>query len=267
MILLGCWLAWVVGAAGCQLADLRTEALRNAEPGDRQIETARHIYMGALDRLGGYARYQRFQVKILKGTDIWHSTWVRWFTPVTEDRQAFEVQIRQSPDVIRYRFLNGKRRGDVIGVDPTGTFYESRQQRRYTDSSSVRLYLEPLRDYFEWPFKLMESPILVNAGSRVIRDRTYDLIFAATGGMAPSKTHDQFLIYIHRQTGRIDYLEFTLRDLMQSYKGALHYLDYRESSGLRVLARIGVGDTVTDDTYVHVFEFDDIQLITEQPAP
>jgi hypothetical protein len=253
-------------AAGCQTADLRTDAMAGLEPGADDIENARNVYTAALERLGGYDKFRRFKTKKLKGTDIWYSGWVRWLTPVTETRQTFEVHIQSDPPEIRYRFLNGKRQGEVIGVDQTGAYSEAQGERKHTDSSSIRLYLEPLRDYFEWPFTLLDSRLLLHAGSRTIRGRRYDLIFATDGGMAPSEQYDQFIVYIDHNTGRIDYVEFTLRELTQSYRGTLHYTDYREVAGLWVPFTIGVGDTVEDEAHVHVFEFDQINFMPGDQA-
>lgn len=245
---------------GCKLADLQPETLKNAEEAAELNAKARQVYGAALEQMGGLERFKRYKTKTLTGIDQWNSAFVRWFTPATESEQRFSATLSRDKDEIVFRFLNGSRKDEIIGVEAGSTFEERDEKRIYGNAASIRLYLVPLRDYLEWPFTLFDSPVLLYGGSRTISDGAYDVVFASTGRVGPSKRHDQYLIYINRESGLVDYIEFTLRELMASYKGALHYDDFRQVEGLSIPFRIGVSGSVEDNDFVHVFYYEDMRF-------
>jgi hypothetical protein len=249
-------------AIGCSTADLSTNKLKNQDTQPDLREKAKTIFEKSLNARGGYSTHRSLDSVRLKGNDLWHSSLVRFFTPVTEQEQKFEVLFSTAGDEINYLFLNGKLKGQYIGVENGKTYRAINQEREFTDSSKIRLYLEPLRDYFQWPYKLYESPVLLYAGEKNIVNEAYYLLFASSGGIAASPEYDQYVIYINQQTYSVDYIDFTLRSLFESYKGTLHYRDLRSVQGLMVPFFIGVSDDVENKDFVHEFHISEIQFIT-----
>jgi hypothetical protein len=245
---------------GCSTADLSTDNLRNQDTQPDLREKAITIFERSLNARGGYNTYKSFASVRLKGIDAWHSSFVRLFTPVTEQEQEFEVRFSIAENRIDYLFLNGKRKGQYIGVENGKTYRAINEAREFTDSSKIRLYLEPLTHYFQWPFKLYESPVLLYAGEQDLGNEAYHLLFASSGGVAASPEHDQYVIYINKKTYSVDYIDFTLRSLFESYKGTLHSRDFRTVKGLTVPFFIGVSDEVENKNFVHEFRFSEIQL-------
>ena len=249
----------------CGTADLSTDNVRNAatQPGLR--EQAREIFEKSLKTRGGYSTYKSFHSVRLNGIDVWHSSLVRFFTPVTEQEQKFEVTFSILGNKIAYLFLNGKRKGQYIGVENGKTYRVTNEEREFADSSKIRLYLEPLKNYFQWPYTLFESPVLLYAGEEKIEKKAYHVLFASSGGVAASPEHDQYVIYIQKETYDVDYIDFTLRSLFESYKGTVHYGELRTVQGLKVPVHIGVSNDVTDEDFAHEFYFSDIQFISKNP--
>lgn len=250
---------------GCSTADLSSDKVKNPETQPTLREKAIEVLEKSLNTRGGYSTYKSYNSVRLKGTDLWHSSLVRFFTPVTEQEQKFEVVFSTSGREINYLFLNGKRKGQYIGIEKGKTYRAINQEKKFADSSKIRLYLEPLIHYFQWPYKLYESPILLYVGEEIIANETYHLLFASSRGVAASVEHDQYVIYINQKTHYVDYLDFTLRSLFESYKGTLHYRDLRNVQGLMVPFFIGVSDEVEDKDYVHEFYFSEIQFISKGP--
>jgi hypothetical protein len=108
---------------------------------------------------------------------------------------------------------------------------------------------------------LYESPVLLYAGETNLENESYHLLFASSGGVAASPEHDQYVIYINKKTYYVDYIDFTLRSLFESYKGTLHFRDRRNVQGLMVPFFIGVSDESQNKDFVHEFHFSDIQFI------
>jgi len=244
--------------SGCSLADLRPDSLRAPGALSGREEKAVRILEASLEARGGFQRFRDTAAWTLTGADTWNSRLIRWFTPVTERRQEFEAVFRSDPDEVRFRFLNGRRRGETVGLDAGGTYEEEAAGRRYDERSSLRLYLGPMRDYFRWPFTLRESPVLAHVGRKALNGRTYEVIFAS-GSPHPSEAADQYRIYIDPEVGRVEIIEFTLRALSPAYQGALHYRSFRRVDGLELAFFIGVSDSAEEDAFVHFFELTEIQ--------
>lgn len=253
--------------AGCQLADLRPDMKTADDPIAGRSPDAVALYLAALERMGGGAGHAVAPPAMsLTGEDRWHVSVLRWLTPLTDSLQQFRFHSRPEKPEILYQFTNGGRSGEIIGIDALGTFEEDAHGgRRYRDSSSIRLYLEPMKNYVEWPISLFNSPVLVAAGHRVINGDIHDILFASSSSGAPSKVHDQYRLYIHRESKRVAFIEFTLRALWPSYKGALHYGDFRHIGGIVLPFRIAVSGSVDDTEFVHTFVFDHIELISSRP--
>ena len=245
---------------GCSTADLSTDNVRNQDTQPDLREKAIRIYERSLNARGGFKTYKSFHSIRLRGTDLWHSSFVRFFTPVTEQEQKFEVVFATKGNEISYIFLNGTREGQAIGIENGKTYRVIEKEKEFADSSKIRIYLEPLTHYFQWPYKLFESPLLFYAGEDNIANQSYHLIFASSGGVAASPEHDQYVIYVNKKTHQVDYIDFTLRSLFQSYKGTLHYRDFRTVQGLVVPFFIGVSDAVENQDFVHEFLFSEIQF-------
>jgi hypothetical protein len=250
---------------GCSTADLSSDKIKNPETQPTLREKAIEVLEKSLNTRGGYSTYKSYNSVRLKGTDLWHSSLVRFFTPVTEQEQKFEVVFSTSGREINYLFLNGKRKGQYIGIEKGKTYRAINQEKKFADSSKIRLYLEPLIHYFQWPYTLYESPVLLYAGEKIIANETYHLLFASSGGVAASVEHDQYVIYINQKTYYVDYLDFTLRSLFESYKGTLHYHDLRNVQGFMVPFFIGVSNEVENKDFVHEFYFSEIQFISKGP--
>ena len=245
---------------GCSTADLSTDNVRNQDTQPGLREKAIRIYERSLNARGEFKTYKSFHSIRLRGTDLWRSSFVRFFTPVTEQEQKFEVVFATKGNEISYIFLNGTREGQAIGIENGKTYRVIEKEKEFSDSSKIRIYLEPLTHYFQWPYKLFESPLLLYAGEDNIANQSYHLIFASSGGVAASPEHDQYVVYVNKKTHQVDYIDFTLRSLFQSYKGTLHYRDFRTVQNLVVPFFIGASNSVESQDFVHEFLFSEIQF-------
>jgi hypothetical protein len=245
---------------GCSLADLTTETIRQADTRSELRDKAVVLFEKSLELRGGYSRYVSFDYVRLQGTDFWHSTLVRFFTPVTEQEQEFEAVISTTGNEIRFTFLNGAREGQSIGIEDGKTYKEINQEKKFVESSKIKLYLKPLADYFKWPYTLYDSPVLLYAGEKQVENESYHLLFVSSGGVVASPEHDQYMIFLNQRTHSVDYIDFTLRSLFNSYKGTLHYRDFGVVDGLKVPFLIGVSDGVNNQDFAHEFRFNEIRF-------
>ncbi len=110
----------------------------------------------------------------------------------------------------------------------------------------LEFYLPSLHYFFELPFRLLSADVLIHQGEAKHAGKTYDLVLASWGQEQPNLDHDQYLVWINRQSGLIDMVRYTVRDtsifenslsklLMRSLAlGTIHYDDYRLVDGVQV---------------------------------
>jgi hypothetical protein len=171
--------SFVILAIGCSTADLSSDKVKNPEKQPTLREKAIAVLEKSLNTRGGFSTYNSYDAVRLKGTDVWHSGLVRFFTPVTEEEQKFEVVFSISGRDMDSLYLSGKRTGEYIGIEKGRTYRTVNLEKEFADSSKIRLYLEPLMHYFQWPYSLYESPVLLYAGKKKIANETYHLLLAS----------------------------------------------------------------------------------------
>jgi hypothetical protein len=194
--------------------------------------------------------YQRGKIMRVIASDTWESTFIRSFTPLTENDQQFEAHCRLYHEGIEYTFLNGEQKGMTIGFDGRSYRYVEKQ-KKYEKSASLSLYLQPLQSYLEWHQTLLRSPDIELLGTKEIENTPYQVLYVTKGSMEALEKHDQYIIYMNTRKGHIDYIEFTMRKLMKSYKGVVHYKNYTMVQGLWMPFWIGIADNILAPEFDH----------------
>jgi hypothetical protein len=189
------------------------------------------------------------------GADIWNKPLLRWLTPLDENRQEFQAELNMYQKGIAFTFLNGRKKGQVIGFDGR-SYLKAGGQIIYEERSSTALYLGPLQNYLEWHQTLIRNPTLEFAGVESIGGTKHWVLYASKGNTQHLAQHDQFLVYVNVDTKQVAFVEFTLRDLMKAYKGVVHYQDYRNVQGMLMPHWVGIAGTIIAPDYDHYLEVD-----------
>jgi hypothetical protein len=218
------------------IQELRREVFRNIDPSQR---------------------YQKGTTLRVTGSDMWESTFIRWMTPLDENAQKFQAQLKLYHQGIEYMFLNGKQKGQTIGFDGQSYRYVG-TQKSYEESSSIALYLGPLQSYFEWHQTLLRRSALELIGTKRIKNVQYLICYVTEGSTQALDKYDQYLVYINTKSNRIDYIEFTMRKLMKSYKGVVHYQNYKMVQGILMPFWIGIADNLLHPHFDHYFVLESI---------
>ncbi len=97
---------------------------------------------------------------------------------------------------------------------------------------------------------------------REINNIPYWIVYTFEGSVEKLDQHDQYLIYINAQNNRIDYVEFTMRDLMKSYKGVVHYKNHKTVQGILMPFWIGIADSIFQPNFDHYFTVESIEFLS-----
>jgi hypothetical protein len=168
--------------------------------------------------------------------------------------QAFDVQLAVRDSVVRVRFASGPRDRETVGIkgDLAYRIGESGALEFERDACTED-YLRSLRAALVLPLRLAilseaADASAFAAGERTLGGKSYDLVLVTE--RAPYDTSgadEQYVLWIERTSGRVEWLERTDRRRSRRAYEVLHYLDYRDVQGVLLPARIervgSVGDT------------------------
>lgn len=244
---------------GCSTADLYSEKSRQGIIAAKNSSTSEqfiHKVLQAIDPADLYSKKSSLRVKAL---DVWESTIVRWLTPLTDNRQQFEGRLNLFHQGVEFTYLNGDKKGNIIGFD--GQPYEiAGKGKEYKDSSSIALYLGPLQSYFEWHQTLLRKGEHQLLGRKVMNNKPYEVVYVTEGRSENLEDYNQYLVYVNAETHLVEFIEFTMRELMASYKGVIHYRDYQPVQGVLMPYWIGIGDEIVNPSFDHYFEVSSIRF-------
>ncbi|MDX1644236.1 MAG: hypothetical protein R3244_07765, partial [Thermoanaerobaculia bacterium] len=248
--------AWALPAAGgltlvgalyllLPWADLRPVSLLDPDTLSRRQELTERG-RSLLERSAhahGLEAISRKKTATIVATDEWPGGSPWWPVPA----QRFEAVRRLGTFTSQVELLEGPRAGEIHGLQswqpyrrpPGATSVEP------VDSSPLASFYLPTLQYFdELPFRLLEAPIVVDAGPKELGSKTFDRLFVTWGDEAPHARDDQYEIWIDPDTHRIAKAYYTVREapafspallapLMRfAGVGTMHYSDYRDVEGV-----------------------------------
>ncbi len=215
----------VLVSQGCKIADLRTPAIA-ANTSDREPKALRLlekvIANNQLQKLADAKTYS------LEAKDNWKGL-SALVNPLPKDNSLMQLRFRPNSFDGQFEYLEGKN-GTVHGVQ-SFQYYKIKNDRhvRLRKKKSIVFSLPAIQYFFELPIRLQNAPFLKYAGTTTLEGNTYDLVFATWQELAPHKENDQYLLYIHQETGQVDFANYTVRGLYlpapRSLYGSIRFSD------------------------------------------
>lgn len=237
--------------AGCSPVDLRPDSLRGTISAE-QTQKGRQLLSGLAERYG-FARWQSLGTTNATLTDTWPSFLTRSVAmPWPEDAQLMRVRFRHGTDNIRLDLLGGPAAGRVWGIQNWTTYAKQKDQDKplFKEDSDIRFWLPTIAYFMTAPFRLQESTVVAYAGEATRGGQTYNVVLATWKKAEPQADVDQYILYIHKESGRLDYLSYTVRDFGNIIKGTMEYAEYRRIDGVLVPFLMTVRDQ-PEDVPVH----------------
>ncbi|WCL49334.1 LBF_0142 family lipoprotein [Leptospira sp. GIMC2001] len=250
----------------CAIADLRTDLLINGDvPADIQ-KKARDLLSDPIDPSLSPLKWSKVEALEFYMVDYWNSSLVRFFTPVPEPVQAMKVRLSLNNTNMDITFTDGSQRGKIYGLENGEPFViEDASGKVFIKDSEVKVYLESLRLYLLLPTMLHKYESLAYLGEIGLGDHFYHEIFATNGSFEISENHDQYISYTRKDTGAIEFIQFTYRDVFDSYRGVIHYENYTLVDGKSIPMKIAITNSLLDEDFVHQFQIGSIQFLYKEP--
>lgn len=223
------------------LSDIRTDYVK--ENGEKKENKAigKNLLKDAW-KAHGLDKVKAFETYQVIGKDEWRGFLGKlgkpW--PNVESKMEFNFEIETFNSSVR--FLDGKRKDDIAGlqswhyyeIDEGGVAVEEKMNKR------IRFGLSAYQYFFEMVDRLMSAPIITYAGETVFNDKDYELVFVTWHKQEPHRKHDQYLLYLNKETKMLDLAIYTLRENYlkmpggQLIFGSIEFNDYRNTEGVQI---------------------------------
>ena len=251
---------------GCT-ADLRPDEIRDGGISAGRADRGRAIIDGLAEAHGGLERWRELGTARV----VLRDTWPSWVTrtaamPWFEDGQLLELTTRLGTDDGRIQFLEAPNEGLYWGIQDWATYVvEPGSKPTFGDDDTIKFWVPTVSYFFEAPFRLHEADVVAYAGEETVDGVVYDKVFLSWGKAAPQEDTDQYVAWVSRDTGRLGFLAYTVRDMMDNIEGFMRYTDYEEVEGIWVAKTMAVVDSTDTMDGLHRMDVESVELGVDLP--
>lgn len=229
-------------ARGRQL--LANAALKHGQPTWQRYITAEFVFRDEWDSA----------LAVVLGIEPWDG----------EDRVRIRV-MRGGYDS-RVDFLDGPRKGEAWGL--MGADYWAVEdgvvEREPEDGEGF--VVRALVYLFTLPMRITDAEIITYDSQIRVGGQTYDRVLATWKSLEPNDA-DQYRVWINQGTGRIDLVDFTVRDQGGFLTSRAIFADYRKVGGVLIPFDVTVTDVgkTVDDPFLHRVIMEEVGFDTFAP--
>ncbi len=176
-------------------------------------------------------------------TDTWSSSLLRRFTILTTNSQKMQLEIEKNGN-LRLEILSGENIYKVYRIEGKNVFYGNGNVP--VKDSTAKLYIESLAMYVRLPMIIPDFSILLAA-----EEKSLFSVFATNGTLEPTSLENQYVYVFNKEKKELDHIQFTYREVYQSYKGFLKYSETKEKGGFKYPTKIQIKETLEEQASVH----------------
>lgn len=209
---------------------------------EESTSEARRLLDGLVTRYGGRDRYRQRGITQVEYTDEWPSQITRRIGSPWQEGERLRFTFANGSDNSRLDFLSGPRQGQSWGIQQWQTYVTSGGQRTFRANKDIKFWLPTIEYFVEMAFRIRDAEIVAYAGARTLSDKIYDLVYLTWGSPAPQRHTDQYVAWIRRSDGILEFVEYTVRDVAPFITGCVHYDDLRDIDGILLPFRLTLGD-------------------------
>ncbi|MEO1270029.1 MAG: hypothetical protein AAFX99_18230 [Myxococcota bacterium] len=240
------------------LSDLRPDELRRSGVTPEAEAKGRALLERMTEAHGGMATWRGHKTMEVELTDTWFKAVERLAVmPWPESGQSLKLTMLLGQDISRLEFSDGPLKGESWGVQhwaPYRVKAGETQPLFPQEDWEVTFWVPTVAYFMEAPFRLGEANVVAYVGERTIGGEVFEGVFLSWGSDAPQDKVDQYIAWIGRDSGRLTYLEYTVRDILPSITAVMHYRDYKEVQGIAVPMNMGTSEGVGMEDTGHRFD-------------
>jgi len=246
------------------LSDLRPPALREAAPGAAARARGVELLRSVTDAAGGLEHWRAQETVRYTAVDDWPGLLFRTFgMPWPENDSELRITARLGTDDLRLEVVG---QDEVWGIQDWITYRVQNGAVLPRYDGDAWFWLPTLEYFFELPFRIGEATEIVAVEPETVDGVEYDRVLASWGTLAPQLHTDQYLVWIRRSDHRIEWAQYTVRDVAGFVTGTMHYEDFRRVGGIDVPFRMTVGPGPGQTgTPLHIVTLKEVEFGVDAP--
>lgn len=259
----------LIVSVGCR-SDIRTKMVK--QNGVTEDGTAKGKEI--LDRAWkahGFENLKNHTVYSFNGHDLWKGPLspISKLWPDKDMRLHFKYEIGTFDGQVKY--LSGKHKDEVKGLQ-NWNYYEIDSDTTFMKpNSKVQFGIAAFQYFTEMIDRLRQAPIIVYAGEDEMRGQKYDLVFCTWNSTKPDKDLDQYMAWVNKETGLLEFTQYTIRENFLHMPGAKLFYAGVEYSNIKSIDDILIPHTQTvynfnlkenSKRFLHKMEISDFKFDT-----
>lgn len=243
------------------LTDLRTEFNKTDGYSESNQQKGRGLLESSLEVVG-MKKLNACNSYTVKFSDEFMNFTGAFANPYKNKYNQFEIGYEPKTVNGAMTFLNGKEKGKHFGLNNGESFevVDGFRTRGDSDDKRTKFWLPTYQYFIEFPLRILEADKISYAGSQVYNDKEYDLVLASWSQFEPQKKIDQYLIWISKETGRIEILQYTIRDYYGFIKGVTFMEDYKSFGGIQFPTSMRVKTRLNQKKLMHHMRINDVSF-------
>ena len=228
----------------CGMADLRTKMIKKEGVTIQNTEKGKQL-LGNAWKKQGFDKLKNHTVYSYHAQDNWRGLLGKMGQIWSDMESEMDFKFRIGTFDGQVQFLDGKHKGNFAGLQ-NWSYYEiikndtifkdkkSRQNRRKVFGISAFQYFTEMID------RLKKAPIISYAGEKEFRGQQYNLVLCTWDTVVPHMEHDQYLAWINKQTGLMEFTQYTIRETYlkppgyKAFGGAVEFTDFKNVAGVLI---------------------------------
>ena len=219
------------------VADIRPQELKKGYIAEAAASEGKELLLKAAN-MHGIQRWNLHSNLEILAIDEWlHWAGRAFINPFPNARQEIRFQQLIGTWTSRVELLDASGPTEVWGIQAWKT-YRSQvgQSPVFQSDDAIRFFLPTFQWWFEFPFRIASATVIAALGDSP--ESGVHRVFVTWGTLEPNREVDQYIVHINKETGLIDRIEYTIRDMGWDGSGfaagATNYLDYRAVDGVMV---------------------------------
>ncbi len=228
----------------CGISDLRTNMIKKQGITSYNVEKGKKLLENAW-KVQGFDKLKNHTVYSYHAKDTWKGLFGRMGKIWPNMKSELEFKYRIGSFDGQVHFLDGDNTGNYAGLQ-NWNYYEinnditifknrsSRKNRKKVFGIAAFQYFTEMID------RLKQAPVISYAGENEFRGQAYDLVLCTWGKVEPHMEHDQYLAWINKKTGLMDFTQYTIRETYlkppgyKSIGGAVEFKNFIEVNGILI---------------------------------
>lgn len=241
------------------LTDLRTEFNKKEGYSESNQEKGRQLLESTLEVVG-MKKLEACNSYTVKFSDEFLNFTGAFANPYKDKFNQFELAYVPGTMNGRMTFLNGKEKGKNFVLEDGETYevVDGYRTRGDSDDKRTKFWLPTYQYFIEFPWRILEADKISYAGGQTFNEKKYDLVLASWNQFEPQRKLDQYLIWISKETGRVEILQYTIRDYYGFIKGVTFMEDYKTFGGVEFPTSMRVKTRLNQKNLMHHMRIDSV---------